>query len=634
MSSYEFGAKFTIKDEYSQPLKDANEQLKGTEDAAKKGGKGVDGIKKKMQGGIKTAAKWGAGIAAAGTAVVVGGVAMANQFSKTANKIDQASIKAGLHTDTLQEMQYALGQTGMGTRDVERTFERLTQRMGRAASGNEKYGKALENVGVNLADVKDGTVTTEEAFVQAIDTLHGMENAMERSDAAGDLFGTTLGRKLLPAIEEGGDALEALREEAHLFGAVIDEDAIEAGKLWGQSMDQVKTILSGVGTTLATTALPYLQRFLDYGIEHIPKIQEFMSNAMERVGSVFSWIGETGVSIFHSIRDAIQDNMPSFDLIKDQAQTFGEMLVNAWEGAQPYIEWFIDEGIPKGVEVLSDIVDSAMDLYHTIVDNWGMIEPFVIGIVTAFTAWRAITAAHAAVTGTMTAAQWALNAAMTANPIGIVVAAIGILIGIGILLWQNWDTIREKAGELWDRIRETWDNIRNRTSEIWNNVKDAISDAMVSALASVTSFFQPLLDFISNVRSAWDRLTSAFSNFSMPDIGLPKWMGGDGLLSFDVGTNAVPHDMIAQIHKGEMIVPAKQSAELRKQGVTIDNITDMSRVVRGKKEQSEPTSQVKSVQAPNKTGSGNSFNFYINGLSVDEVLNELVPKLKLALANM
>ena len=30
-----------------------------------------------------------------------------------------------------------------------------------------------------------------------------------------------------------------------------------------------------------------------------------------------------------------------------------------------------------------------------------------------------------------------------------------------------------------------------------------------------------------------------------------------GLPSFDVGTNYVPHDMIAQIHKGEAIIPAK-----------------------------------------------------------------------------
>jgi hypothetical protein len=36
-----------------------------------------------------------------------------------------------------------------------------------------------------------------------------------------------------------------------------------------------------------------------------------------------------------------------------------------------------------------------------------------------------------------------------------------------------------------------------------------------------------------------------------------------GMLSFDVGTDRVPQDMIAQIHKGEMIVPAYDAERLR-----------------------------------------------------------------------
>jgi hypothetical protein len=36
-----------------------------------------------------------------------------------------------------------------------------------------------------------------------------------------------------------------------------------------------------------------------------------------------------------------------------------------------------------------------------------------------------------------------------------------------------------------------------------------------------------------------------------------SWAASQGLQSFAVGTNYIPHDMIAQVHKGEMIVPAK-----------------------------------------------------------------------------
>jgi hypothetical protein len=43
--------------------------------------------------------------------------------------------------------------------------------------------------------------------------------------------------------------------------------------------------------------------------------------------------------------------------------------------------------------------------------------------------------------------------------------------------------------------------------------------------------------------------------------GIGNWFSN--LFSFDVGTDRVPHDMIAQIHKGEMIVPAYDAERLR-----------------------------------------------------------------------
>ena len=56
-------------------------------------------------------------------------------------------------------------------------------------------------------------------------------------------------------------------------------------------------------------------------------------------------------------------------------------------------------------------------------------------------------------TAALTAAQWALNAAFIASPIGWIVLGIGALIAVGVLLYKNWDTIQEKASELWAGIQ-------------------------------------------------------------------------------------------------------------------------------------------------------------------------------------
>ncbi|NPV30557.1 MAG: phage tail tape measure protein [Firmicutes bacterium] len=53
-------------------------------------------------------------------------------------------------------------------------------------------------------------------------------------------------------------------------------------------------------------------------------------------------------------------------------------------------------------------------------------------------------------TKTWAAAQWLLNAAWAASPIGVMIAGVGALIGIGYLLYRNWDKIREFFVNLWN----------------------------------------------------------------------------------------------------------------------------------------------------------------------------------------
>ncbi|MHA4169961.1 hypothetical protein [Bacillus cereus] len=56
-----------------------------------------------------------------------------------------------------------------------------------------------------------------------------------------------------------------------------------------------------------------------------------------------------------------------------------------------------------------------------------------------------------------TTAQWALNGAMYANPIGIVIGLIVALIAVGVLLYQNWDEITKWCKEMWAVLEEKWD---------------------------------------------------------------------------------------------------------------------------------------------------------------------------------
>lgn len=64
--------------------------------------------------------------------------------------------------------------------------------------------------------------------------------------------------------------------------------------------------------------------------------------------------------------------------------------------------------------------------------------------------------------------------AMMANPI---LAAITLAIGALILLWQNWDAVKEKLINSWNSLKksagEIWESIKNTISEKWNEVVDS-----------------------------------------------------------------------------------------------------------------------------------------------------------------
>lgn len=68
------------------------------------------------------------------------------------------------------------------------------------------------------------------------------------------------------------------------------------------------------------------------------------------------------------------------------------------------------------------------------------------------------------VTKALTVAQWALNAAFSASPIGWLVIGIGLLVAAVIGLYtawkENWGGIQEKTKAVIDKIREWWNNLQ------------------------------------------------------------------------------------------------------------------------------------------------------------------------------
>jgi TP901 family phage tail tape measure protein len=111
------------------------------------------------------------------------------------------------------------------------------------------------------------------------------------------------------------------------------------------------------------------------------------------------------------------------------------------------------------------------------------------------------------------------------GPVLIAIGVITALIAIGVALWQNWDTIKEKAGVIfknvknaivnafqvakdfivntWNNIKQffsnTWNGIKNNATNIFNNIKNAISNAFNAVKKSISKVWNSIKSFLSDL---------------------------------------------------------------------------------------------------------------------------------------
>lgn len=152
-----------------------------------------------------------------------------------------------------------------------------------------------------------------------------------------------------------------------------------------------------------------------------------------------------------------------------------------------------------------------------------------------------------------------------------VAAAMGILVGAGVWLYNNWDMVCQKATELKNWVIDQFNILRNQCTDAINIMNDSISNAW----DSIVEKFQTSVE---SATSWWNNLTSTISNNpikAVVDFVKPAFTGSN---SHAYGLNKVPYDgYTAKLHQGERVLTA---SEARRQdnnsgnGVTIAKIAD------------------------------------------------------------
>lgn len=324
----------------------------------------------------------------------------------------------------------------------------------------------------------------------------------------------------------------------------------------GRSLVEVWT--NGTGTTMLTTMLRIAQ------------------NVLKTIGNIASGFADAwnknnvGTQIIQNIADALVvvmqfvekiaadtaawaanlDFYPLLESISNLTSTFAPILESIGNVLEwiyknivlPMLTWVIEVGIPTVINLVSKVATF-------LADHQPIVEAFGAALIGAFAAAKIAGLASSVIKSVSGIAMGAkgLIALMTGTggimggikaiataigPGGVFVLAVGACIAIGVLLYKNWDKIKEMAGKVWDwisnktrrfvedignklrglatKMTTIWGNIKTSAHQKWNaiwstvsgfveRIKNAIVDKFTSAKNTVVNVFNGIRDAIRSV---------------------------------------------------------------------------------------------------------------------------------------
>lgn len=200
----------------------------------------------------------------------------------------------------------------------------------------------------------------------------------------------------------------------------------------------------------------------------------------------------------------------------------------------------------QGVAIATDTLSGAGGLLNLVLETqaaqWVIAKAQMVASTVA-------SGAQATATGVATGAQWLWNAALSANPIGLVVAGVALLVGGLVLAYQKVEPFRDVVdkgmGVAKDAVDAVWGAIQTmgewvgKADDGWDKIRSTAEDA----LGPVTTAVGAVSDALENAVGWVQSLIDWIGKIDFPSIDLP----GFGRTVTDTGTGLTKEEFLQQL---------------------------------------------------------------------------------------
>lgn len=419
-----------------------------------------------------------------------------------------------------------------------------------AFDSNGKFIGLAETLRVVDEATKD---MTEEQRNAALAALGGKEHIDALNDLISGLNTTTAdGRSEWEALTDdlynadgalstmAATVTDTLQGAISIFGSAMDDMKIRLAQTFAPAAKDAINAVSAVIPSITDRIAAAGNAFVEYAL---PKVEAFAQNcvpALEKVGGAFAAVGAV-----------IVDHKDLFDSLGSLAITTINLIAEGIQRATPFVTALVD-GLLTAIQVSADFankmlssLDSVSRFRDELIAAAAVLVAFKAGqgiqsiingfqmaqvqlklfamstknaniaqaafngtlklnevLVALFTKQVTVSqlaqAGWAKVTAVATGAQKALSAAMTANPIGIIIAAIAAAIAIIVLLYTKCEWFRDGVNAIFTAIKGAL-----------SQVIAAAQNAVASAAAFLSNAQSSIAEFFSAARQRFTALTAA-----------------------------------------------------------------------------------------------------------------------------
>lgn len=371
----------------------------------------------------------------------------------------------------------------------------------------DELSKSLFNViptasglGVEFGDVTAALATmTSQGTPTKVATTQLRQAFVELSKEGtktSDTFKEVSGKSFQDFIAGGGnvqDALKMLEDHADESGVSIADmfGSVEAGQaalaLTGKGAEKFGQELEAAGDSAGATEKAY-ERMEESSSRSFDRLKAKASVALAEVGEALIPVGMAAM----------------------------ELGIKVMGGVQKAAEWFGRLSPP--VQKIIMVVGGLIAALGPVLIIFGFVASAIGSIISLVVTLTPLWAFLGSVIGAISL------------PVIAVVAAIAALVAIGVLLYKNWDTVKEKASVVWEAIKAVFSAaveaigaamtaMWTKIKEVWNTIAVTFTEAGATLKAAVTTAWEAIKGvftayvsiYVGIITGLWDTVTTLFT---------------------------------------------------------------------------------------------------------------------------